>query len=95
MSRPLKSRGLKVNRLTWRQAEVQQGLYEIRVVQLPQETSPMAAWVLVVDAKTYSRAASDYRALEQAVGQWDPTIAFRLRRTFLRAGLDSLARTYQ
>ena len=89
--------------LTWTEGQpadvqardVQQGLYEIRVIQLPQETSSMAAWVLVLGTNTYSQAASDYRALEQAVSQWDPTIAGRLRRTFLRAGLDSLARTYQ
>jgi hypothetical protein len=73
-------------------AGVQEGLYELTVVSrsIPR-TDGGDAWILILSGARYTKAAVDYQVVRTAVQKWDQSVPGSVRRTFLRAFLESLA----
>ena len=75
---------------------IREGLYQLNLLAVPQSPTNhyrSTVWVLVVSAEEYSKEIARYREVQSAVEQWDPQIPLAVRKSFLRAWLETMAGT--
>ena len=73
--------------------QIAEGLYELSLIPVDkawEAAQPSTAWVLIVAAEKYPQIASEFSLVLSGLAQWDNAIAVHVRRTFLRACLESL-----
>ncbi len=69
------------------------GLYRLTLLEAAgteYETTDTDAWVFLSDTTKYERQATAFRDLEHLTQQWGEGVSTSTRRSFLRAGLESL-----